>query len=215
MVVPALDAAAHLPGCLEQLSGADEVIVVDGGSNDGTADLARRGGARVIEAPRGRGLQLREGAAAAKGEWLLFLHADTLLADGWQAAVLEHVAAHPNAAACFTFRLDDRSWQARLLEAGVMVRSRLLALPYGDQGLLISRSHYDAIGSYRPLPLMEDVDLIRRIGRGRLRQLPVAAVTSAVRWRRDGWWRRSARNLACLALYRLGMSPSRLARFYG
>jgi hypothetical protein len=92
---------------------------------------------------------------------------------------------------------------------------RLLALPYGDQGLLISRALYDQIGGYRPLPLMEDVDLVRRLGRRRLAVLPADAVTSAARWRRDGWARRSARNLACLALHRLGMSEERVRKLYG
>jgi hypothetical protein len=92
---------------------------------------------------------------------------------------------------------------------------KLLALPYGDQGLLISRALYDAVGGYRPLPLMEDVDLVRRLGRRRLAVLPATATTSAERWRRDGWARRSARNLACLALHRMGMSEERVARIYG
>jgi hypothetical protein len=110
--------------------------------------------------------------------------------------------------------LDDPAWQARLLERAVALRVRWLRLPYGDQGLLISRALYEAVGGYHPLPLMEDVDLVRRIGRGRLRVLDVAAVTSAERWRRDGWLGRSLRNLSCLALYTLGVSPERIARLY-
>jgi hypothetical protein len=121
----------------------------------------------------------------------------------------------PGDAAVFTFRLDDPAWQARLIERGVALRGRLLALPYGDQGLLISRQMYEEVGGFRPLPLMEDVDLIRRIGRGRLDTLDIAATTSAERWRQDGWWRRSARNLSCLALHRLGVRPERIARLYG
>lgn len=111
-------------------------------------------------------------------------------------------------------RLDDDAWQARVIERGVASRVRLLGLPYGDQGLLISRPLYKKVGGFRPLALMEDVDLVRRIGRHRLRQLGSTAVTSADRWRRDGWIRRSGRNLACLVLYALGVAPSRLARFY-
>lgn len=214
VVIPTLNAAATLRSCLEHLGSADDVIIVDGGSSDATTALAAELGARVIEASRGRGLQLREGAAAATGSWLLFLHADTLLANGWSAAIAGHIAAFPEQAACFTFRLDDASWQARLLEAGVALRVRLLGLPYGDQGLLIPRRLYERLGGFRPLPLMEDVDLVRRIGRRSMRQLDVPAVTSATRWRRDGWWRRSARNLSCLALYGLGVSPSRIARLY-
>jgi rSAM/selenodomain-associated transferase 2 len=214
VVIPVLDAAAELPACVARLGGADELVVVDGGSSDGTAEVAVALGARLVGAPRGRGLQLAEGARAARGEWLLFLHADTLLGEGWLLAARRHMAEQPGKAACFAFRLDDPDWRARLIERGVALRMRAFALPYGDQGLLISRKLYQEIGGFRALPLMEDVDLIRRIGRARLRTLGVNATTSAERWRRDGWWGRSARNLACLALYRLGVSPARIARFY-
>jgi rSAM/selenodomain-associated transferase 2 len=214
-VIPALNAAITLRGCVERLAGADEIVVVDGGSSDGTPAIAAQLGAKLIEAPRGRGAQLRAGAEAATGEWLLFLHADTVLERGWQQAVREHMRSFPDHAACFRFRLDDAAWQARMIERGVSLRTGMLGLPYGDQGLLISRRHYDALGGFRALPLMEDVDLVRRIGRERLRYLDVAAITSAARWRRDGWWRRSARNLLCLTLYRAGVSPERIARLYG
>jgi rSAM/selenodomain-associated transferase 2 len=211
VVLPTLNAAATLPACLSAISVADEIVVADGGSADGTKAIAEASGVRVVESPRGRGVQLRAGAAAARGDWLLFLHADTILGTGWRAAVDAHASAMPDQAACFRFRLDDSGWQARLIERGVAARR----FPYGDQGLLISRTLYDALGGYRPLPLMEDVDLVRRIGRRRLRLLDVPATTSAERWRRNGWLRRSARNLGLLALYRLGASPERLAKLYG
>ena len=211
VVLPTLDAAATLPACLAALAEADEIVVADGGSADATRAIAEAAGAQVIEGRKGRGVQLRAGAASAKGDWLLFLHADTILERGWRAAADAHAARGREEAACFRFRLDDAGWQARLIERGVRARR----FPYGDQGLLISRAYYDALGGYRPLPLMEDVDLVRRIGRRRLRILDVAATTSAVRWRRGGWLRRSARNLSCLALHRAGMSAERVARLYG
>ncbi len=212
VVIPTLNAAAILPACIGRLAGADEILVVDGGSRDATVEVARAAGARVIVAPRGRGTQLKAGGEAARGDWLLFLHADTLLGAGWRAAVEAHQAKRPRSAACFRFRLDDDAWQARLIERGVAARVRLLGLPYGDQGLLVPRLLYEKVGGFRPLPLMEDVDLVRRLGR--VRQLPVPAVTSAARWRRDGWLRRSARNLLCLLLYGLGLPPERVALLY-
>lgn len=214
VVIPTLDAAATLADTLERVRGADEIVIADGGSGDGTVAIAERFGARIVHAPKGRGVQLAAGAEAARGEWLLFLHADTLPGHGWRGAVARHIAAVPEQAGYFGFRLVDRAWQARIVERGVAGRVRLLALPYGDQGLLVPRSLYERVGGYRPLPLMEDVDLVLRIGRRRLRPLGEEAWTSAERWRRDGWLRRSARNLACLALFRLGVSAERIARFY-
>ena len=215
VVIPALNAAATLGSCIEALREADEIIVVDGGSGDCTPAIAESSGAHLVHSARGRGVQLAAGAAAAKGEWLLFLHADTRLASGWREAAERHMARAPGKAACFRFRLDAVERRARLIEAGVALRVRMLSLPYGDQGLLVSRRLYDEAGGYRPLALMEDVDLVRRIGPRRIERLSVDAVTSAERWRRGGWLRRSGRNLLCLALYRCGMSTERVARLYG
>jgi rSAM/selenodomain-associated transferase 2 len=215
VVIPALDAADWIVPCIVAVREADEIVVVDGGSTDGTPAIAERNGARVVRSAPGRGVQLAAGAAAAAGDWLLFLHADTFLGPGWREAADRHIERQRGKAACFRFRLDAGEWQARLVEAGVALRVRLLGLPYGDQGLLISRRLYDGTGGYRPLPLMEDVDLVRRIGGPRIERLGVAALTSPQRWRRDGWLRRSLRNLLCLALYRSGMSAERIARLYG
>jgi rSAM/selenodomain-associated transferase 2 len=214
VVIPTLNAAVFLPACLERMRGAHEIVIADGRSGDGTQRIAEAAGARIVSAPKGRGVQLRAGANAAKGDWLLFLHADTLPERDWRAAVQAHVSSYPGKAGCFRFRLDDDAWQARVVERGVALRSGLLGLPYGDQGLLVSRALYECAGGYRAVPLMEDVDLVRRIGRGRLRLLEAEAVTGADRWRRDGWARRSARNLLCLAAWRLGMSEARVAQFY-
>lgn len=224
VVIPTLNAEASLPRTFDCLIPAAvrglvrEVIVSDGGSSDGTVALADAVGAHIVSGERGRGPQLAAGAVAARSDWLLFLHADTALAQGWEAEVegfLERASLERPRAAAFRFALDDANLAARLLERLVALRCFLFGLPYGDQGLLISKRLYRQIGGYRPLPLMEDVDMIRRIGRRRLTMLRTRAVTSAERFRKAGYLRRSLRNLGILFLYALHVPPRVLAKLYG
>lgn len=216
VVIPTLNAGATLAATLASIAGVAEIIISDGGSTDETRSIAGAAGARTVTGPRGRGRQLQAGADEATSTWLLFLHADTVLAAGWLQAAEDHARADAalGLAACFRFTLDDLGWQARALEALVAIRCAMFGLPYGDQGLLISRALFDHIGGFRDLPIMEDVDLVRRLGRRRLTVLPAFARTSADRWRRDGWARRSLRNLVCLTLYFIGVPPARIARLY-
>lgn len=214
VVIPTLNAASVLPGTLAALGGQAEVVVSDGGSTDATTDIARACGAMVVVGPRGRGQQIMAGIEAARTPWLLLLHADTRLAPGWAAAAAAHMRTVPHRAAYFRFALDSSDPRARRLERAVAWRCRMLALPYGDQGLLIARKVLDEAGGVRPLALMEDVDLVRRLGRNRMEPLRVDAVTSAVRWERAGWWRRSVRNLVCLALWQLGAPLYLIERLY-
>jgi rSAM/selenodomain-associated transferase 2 len=214
VVIPALDEEARVGDAVRSVRDHAEVIVVDGGSGDGTRAAAAAAGASVITSARGRGVQLDAGARAAGGDWLVFLHADTRLEAGWAAALL----ALPDAVVggAFRFALDPPRPAYRWLEAAVALRCRLFRLPYGDQGLFARREAYCAIGGFRPLPLMEDVDLARRLARaGPLAFPAVRAFTSARRFERRGLFATSARNLGLLALYAAGLAPAHLARLYG
>ena len=184
---------------------------------DGTERLAADLGAKVLHRIGGRGPQLAAGAEAARGDWLLFLHADTVLAEGWGEAVRAFIAGPGNDAKVAVFRLalDDPDPRARRIESWARWRARTLALPYGDQGLVIHRALYRALGGIPPIPLMEDVKFVRRIGRQRLVHLEAEARTSAQRYRQGGWWGRPAWNLTLLALYFLGAPPTWLKRLYG
>jgi rSAM/selenodomain-associated transferase 2 len=218
IVIPVLDAAGELPGTLAAIVGSPlvgEIIVVDGGSQDASAAIAQEAGARVIAAARGRGTQLAAGAAAAKLDWLLFLHADCRPLPGWEDAVRGFIAATDGTAGYFGLRLDDAAPAARRLERIVAWRCRALALPYGDQGMLIHRQLYAAIGGYAAIPLMEDVDLARRLGRARLRRIGATMLASAKRYRSGGYVRRPLHNLICLSLYFAGVPPQKIAKLYG
>jgi rSAM/selenodomain-associated transferase 2 len=222
VIIPTLNAQSSLDATLDPLSYGkpdliQEIIICDGGSQDGTIEIAIRANCRVVRCTPGRGEQLRYGASHAKGRWLLFLHADTRLSIGWEAAVKDFLGrvAASQCAAVFTFKLDDHTKRAWLLERIVDLRVKVFGLPYGDQGLLISRSFYDDVGGFKPLPLMEDVDLIRRIGHARIETLAVSAATSADRYKRNGYLFRTTRNFLCLLLYFVGVPPRLIARLYG
>jgi len=220
IVIPTLNPGPRFGAVLSALVGGaveglvKEVVVADAGSTDRTLELAHEAGCKVVETPPSRGGQLIAGAAAAKGDWLLFLHADTVLSPGWTKAVTDHVARFPDKAGYFRLRFDDASSTARLWEKGVALRCRVLGLPYGDQGLLISRVQYDEQGGFPDWPLMEDVEFVHRIGRSGLRLLDGEAVTDAEKYRRDGWVARSARNLVFLTAWGMGTDPKALAKRY-
>ncbi|NOU05281.1 MAG: glycosyltransferase [Hyphomicrobiaceae bacterium] len=227
IVIPTLNAEQSLAATLTALVPSvvegvvREVIIVDGGSTDRTLAIIDDAGAILVKGDAlGRGAQLKLGAEQARQPWLLFLHADTQLEPGWEReaiAFMERVdfGRQGVAAAAFTFALDDFGFRPRVLEKLVRVRCLVLSLPYGDQGLLLPRQLYREIGGYSALPLMEDVEIVRKLGRARMRMLRTRAVTSAVRYKSEGYTRRSLRNFVCLSGYFLGLSPRIIRRLYG
>jgi len=219
VVIVARNEAARLPSLLADLAGAadglHELVVVDGSSSDGTPVLAQLAGARVIHGQGGRGGQLAAGVAATEGTWLLLLHADTRLPLGWRAMVERAMAGSERRAWAFRLGIEGGGAALRLVEALVELRSCWRQLPYGDQGLLIARSWLAAAGGIRPIPLMEDLDLVLRLRRrGPVEVLPAWLVVSGRRWRERGVIGTALANLRLRRAWRRGESPERLAARY-
>ncbi len=218
IVIPTLNAAEALPATMNALlegvweGVVRQVIVSDGGSEDETFRLCEAAGAEWIEGAPGRGGQIARGVSGVQTPWVLILHADTVLEEGWTEAV-KAALAHPDKVHHFQLAFDARGIMPRVVAGWANWRARRFGLPYGDQGMLIHSDLLDAVGGVPALPLMEDVALARAL-KGRHRQLEVRAVTSAAKFQREGWVRRGARNLTLLARYFAGADPARLAAAY-
>jgi len=223
VVIPALEEAQRLPLLLADLATAPaglirERLVVDGGSRDGSAALARLGGADVLASPAGRGRQLQRGIAASTAPWLLLLHADARLPPGWANAVQRAIngsAAAGSCAWCFDLAVGGMGMDLPLLELAVAWRTRWRQLPYGDQGLLLPRQLLEACGGVAPLPLMEDLDLVLRLRRqAAIRSLGLPLQVDGRRWRRHGVLGTAWRNAGLRRAWRRGCSAEELARRY-
>ena len=218
IIIPALNEAGTLPGLLSDLSTLSiqhEVLVADGGSTDATVSVARGAGAQVITGSRGRGAQMAAAARATGAEVLCFLHADVRVTPAACSALEDLVSRPLDAAWAFRLLIDAPGWGYRLIELGANIRSESLNLPYGDQGLIVSRAAYESAGGFLPLPLMEDVTLVRALQRRvPVRLLPAAVRVSPRRWQREGLAARTLANWTLLAAWMLGASPQRLAAWY-
>lgn len=213
IVIPVFRDADALERTLAATDFAGAEVIIASADGDRSSDTLRAAHPDLVwvTAPRGRARQMNAGAAVARGDWILFLHADTQLTPGWPGAVARADAEPRVNAGCFRFALDSRSPAARVIELGVRLRVRLLGLPYGDQALFVRREAFAQLGGYADWPILEDVDLVRRLRRrGRLFLAPQAAITSARRWEEDGWVRRTGRHLRLILLYFAGVDPRRL-----
>jgi uncharacterized protein len=217
VIIPALNEAAHISSTLNRIpkSAEVEVILVDGASRDATRELAVSWGARVLSSTRGRARQMNKGADQAKGEFLLFLHADTLLPDRFLNYVVQTLSLPGVSAGAFRLKLDPILPGLQLIEHLANWRAQTRQLPYGDQAIFIRTDRFRDIGGFTEMPFMEDVDLIRRLRRqGRIAIAPVPVITSSRRWLNSGVWKTTLKNQIALAGYWSGISPTRLARWY-
>ena len=217
-IIPAREEARGLALLLadvqDGLAEGDELIVVDGESQDDTPTVARLHGAHVVSSPPSRGGQLRHGVTLAQGHRFVLIHADSRLAGGAELS-RQLRRLPPGRAHCFRLKVDDPNPCFRVLEWLVAMRTVVLGLPYGDQGLVLDRRLYERCGGFRDLPLMEDVDLVLRLRPwGGVRQLPHSICTSARRWRRHGLPGTSLRNMILMLRWVLGEDSETLKRDY-
>ena len=218
VVIPTLNEEERIGPAIRRLngSGVEEVIVVDGGSRDATVEIARKAASAVLTTRANRGHQQNQGAERATGAILLFLHADTILPQGFAHQVRKALARPGVVAGAFRFRLDGSGWGLRLVERVVALRCRLFGLPYGDQAIFVSGDTFRRAGRFAELPVMEDFDFVRRLGRlGKVELADGAAVTSARHWTQEGVWRVTWRHQLCILGYYLRVSPERLLRLRG
>ncbi len=217
VIIPALNEEHYIAQTLSQLQslrGNFEVIVVDGGSADATmAIVAGFKDVKLISSPKGRAVQMNKGAALAKGDILLFLHADTILPHNAYAAVAKHMEKSGNIGGSFYLKMDKEhpllqffSWCSKL---------SFEFLTYGDQGIFVRKTVFHAIGGYNPLPFMEDVEIQKRLRRvGKFKKINAAVTTSARRFEKRGTLKQMFLDVLLVAAYKVGVTPQRLKRFY-
>jgi rSAM/selenodomain-associated transferase 2/rSAM/selenodomain-associated transferase 1 len=215
VIVPVLNEEERIGVLIDGLKTFDvEIIMADGGSTDGTVSVCRKAGVKVVSSTAGRALQMNAGAEKASGQILLFLHADTMLPNGFQESVRGAIAGGAIAGA-FSFGTDLTGFSMGIIEGAANLRARYLGVVFGDQALFTRADSFHNVGGFPLQPIMEDFELARALkGQGRFAFLPLKAVTSARRWRDNGIWRTTLINQTVTWLYMLGMSPEKLVKWY-
>ncbi len=219
VIIPTLNEEGCLKEALAQFERSPhsglEVIVSDGGSSDSTVSLAEEAGVRVLTGTPGRGEQMDRAAEEAHGEVLLFLHADTILPKRWRLHMERAFSRRGVVAGAFSLGIDSPSPWFRVVEFVARQRARHLGLIFGDQALFVRKDVFLSTGGFRGLPLMEDVDCVKRLRRvGRVALLDESVLTSPRRWTSGGATKNTLKNWLFLLLYRSGVTPARLYRWY-
>ncbi len=214
VIIPVLNEAENIAATIASTKNV-EVIVVDGGSQDDTVQIVRALGVKVLlPKTANRAQQMNAGAQAASGEILLFLHADTRLPSQFDTMVHQAISSNI-AAGAFALQIDGSLWGLRLVELGVNMRSRIFALPYGDQAIFLIAKLFHELGGFADLPIMEDFELICRLRRrGQIAIIPIPVVTSKRRWQRLGIIQTILINQVAITAYLIGVSPQKIAAWY-
>ena len=217
VIIPTLNEEKELPQTLAQLDRYKklEVIVVDGGSEDSTVEIAKNHGRQVLSSPKGRGVQLNYGAKVSSGEILLFLHGDTRLPDKFDSLIHKTIKKKNCAAGAFSLRIDSPRKSLAMIAYCANLRSKYLQMPYGDQAIFTSRNIYSKAGGYAEVPIMEDYIFMQNIRKyGKICILDEEAITSARRWQNFGVIRTTLINQFIVFGYHCGVQLPTLARWY-